>query len=77
MPRVQATEKFETIIDGAIGRPRRKGEEWEVDKARADHLVAHGVAIIVFDETQEVIIDNKENAVELEKPKKSGRRKKN
>lgn len=77
MPRVQATEKFETLIDGAIGRPRHRGEEWEVDKARADHLVAHGVAIIVFDETQEVVIDNNENAVELEKPTKRGRKKKN
>ena len=76
MPRVRATDKFETLIDGAIGRPRRKGEEWEVDKARADHLVAHGVAIIVSDETQEVVIDQSENAVELEKPKKRGRKKK-
>lgn len=62
MPRVKATEKFEHIIDGAIGRPRQTGEEWEVDQERADHLVKHGVAVIV-------------DEVVLEKPKRSAKKK--
>lgn len=72
MPKVRATEKFESIIDGAIGRPRHRGEEWEVDWARANHLAAHGVAVII----SEVVEDNPENTIELEKPKKSGKKKK-
>ena len=70
MVRVRATEKFERIIDGAIGRPRRKGEEWEVDEARAEHLVKHGVAELVN------IVEPEEPQVEkIEKPKR-GRKKK-
>lgn len=65
--KVRATKQFESIIDGAIGRPRKEGEEWEVDQERAFHLVEHGVAVIV---------EEKAEVIEEEKPKKRGRKKK-
>lgn len=75
MVRVRATKEFESLIDGAIGRPRKEGEEWEVDQARADHLVAHGVAVIVPQKIAEVADKIMEEDIVLEKPKR-GRKKK-
>lgn len=68
MVRVRATKKFEGLIDGAIGRTRKEGEEWEVDEARAEHLAKHGVAII---------LEEPKEPEEVKEPKKRGRKKKN
>ena len=48
--RVIAKRNFEHIIDATIGRPRLEGEEFEVDKDRAQLLKEHDLVIIVREE---------------------------
>lgn len=71
--KVRALKKFESIIDGAIGRKRREGEVWEVDQERAEHLIRHGVAELV--ELDPVEVSEPAKEPEPEKPKR-GRKKK-
>ena len=66
MVRVRALKAFESVSDGAIGRPRREGEEWECHPDRAAWLVLNKVAEYVPEDEQDIIV---------EKPKR-GRKKK-
>lgn len=75
MVKVKAKAKFERTLDATTGKFRKEGEEWEVDEARAKLLFDNGYVTII-DEQPVAAAEPKDYVVELEKPKKRGRKKK-
>lgn len=71
MVKVRALKKFEHTLDATTGNFRYENEEWEVDETRAKLLFDNGYVVIVGNAEPD------HELVELEKPKKRGRKKKN
>lgn len=65
-----ALKKFETINDKTINRPRKEGEIFEVDEARAKLLISNAVAKIYEEPEQEVKEEPKEPKKAVKKAKK-------
>ena len=64
---VRATKLFENITDNQVGRTRKEGETWEVDKPRLDVLLTREGIIEVVGQVEEVENTKKEQPKETKK----------
>lgn len=62
--KVKANVNFERVKDMTVGRTRKNGEIFEVDKARAELLFKHNLISIVEEDIKQ------EPVIEEEKPRK-------
>lgn len=68
--KVQATKKFESIIDATIGRKRPAGEVFEVNEQRAQLLLSRGLVIAVDEPKEEPKAEPAIEKPKTEKPAK-------